>query len=93
MADEPESTQDSPEEPEYAPTPFDGPYFIPILLLGMCVWFAYDGWFNPERLDPEASLSKYVAFNQYGAIILGTVGSLLGVRAWRQQQKDDGDDA
>ncbi len=91
MADEPESPQDPTEEPEYAPTPFDGPYFIPVLLLGMCVWFAYDGWFNPERLDPEASLSKYVAFNQYGDVILGVLGSLLGVRAWRQQQK--GDDA
>ncbi len=103
MADEPESPQDQeptdadpvgeqiePEEqePEYAPTPFDGPYFVPVLLLGMCLWFAYDGWFNPDRLDPEASLSKYVAFNQYGAVILGVAGAALGLRAWRQQQKE-----
>ncbi len=91
MAQQPPSEPPGDPTPEYAPTPFDGPYFVPVLLLGMSLWFAYDGFLNPERLDPDASLSRYLAFNQWGAAVLALVGGVLGYRAWRRERgsKDD----
>ncbi len=83
---ESDPTPEGDETPEYAPTPFDGPYFVPVLLLGMSLWFAYDGFLNPARLDPNESLSNYLAFNQWGAVILAVAGFVLGVRAWRRRR-------
>ncbi|MBW2242512.1 MAG: hypothetical protein JRH01_11040 [Deltaproteobacteria bacterium] len=77
------------ETPAYAPTPLDGPYFVPVLLLAGALWFGYDGFLNPDRLDPAASLSKYLAFNQWGAGILAAAGLGLGLRAWLQQRNED----
>ncbi len=34
--------------PEPRATPFDNPFFLPVLLAVFAVWFGYDGWFNPE---------------------------------------------
>ena len=66
------------EEPEYAPTPFEGPYVVPVLLLGMALYFFYDGWFNPEI--------KSIAFNRWGSGVLGIAAVITGFRAWREQQ-------
>lgn len=66
------------EEPEYAPTPFDGPYVVPVLLAGMAVWFFYDGWFNPEI--------KSVDFNRWGSGVLAIAAVITGFRAWREER-------
>jgi hypothetical protein len=29
-------------------TPFDKPFFMPVLLFLLALWFGYDGWFNEE---------------------------------------------
>jgi len=29
-------------------TPFDRPFFMPVLLFFLALWFGYDGWFNEE---------------------------------------------
>lgn len=79
------------EAPEYAPTPLDSPFFVPVLLLGASLWFGYDGFLNPERLDPAASLSNYLAFNQWGAVILALAGLGLGLRAWLAQRDVEND--
>lgn len=78
---EPESSEHE-EEPEYAPTPFDGPYVVPVLLLGMAVWFFYDGWFNPEI--------KSVAFNRWGSGVLAIAAVVTGFRAWREERQEPG---
>ena len=36
------------EDEEIAPTPFDNPFFLPVILVGFAIWFIYDGWFNPN---------------------------------------------
>ncbi|MCP5056155.1 MAG: hypothetical protein GY937_05440 [bacterium] len=84
------SAPEGKKTPEYAPTPLDGPYFVPVLLLAGALWFGYDGFFNPDRLDPAASLSKHLAFNQWGAGILAVAGLGLGLRAWLQERRGDG---
>lgn len=75
---------DEPEE-EFAPTPFDGPWVMPVLLLGFAAWFGYDGWLND---DPD--MVRWWWFNQGGALLFGVAALVLGVRALRAK---DGDDA
>ena len=29
-------------------TPFEKPFFMPVLLFLLTLWFGYDGWFNEE---------------------------------------------
>jgi hypothetical protein len=29
-------------------TPFERPFFMPVLLFLLALWFGYDGWFNEE---------------------------------------------
>lgn len=70
----------SPEhEQEDAPpsTPFDNPFFLPVILAGFTVWFAYDGWFNPEM--------EWIRFNRYGALVAGAAALYTGFRAFRQR--------
>ena len=31
-----------------ATTPFEKPFFMPVLLFLLALWFGYDGWFNEE---------------------------------------------
>lgn len=44
----PESEDRAVQEGERAGTPFDKPYFMPVLLFILALWFGYDGWFNEE---------------------------------------------
>ncbi len=70
------------DDDEYAPTPFDNPFFLPVLLLGFAVWFIYDGWFNPDM--------EWIKFNRVGAgvtVVLGlwfTRKAILERRAARE---------
>ncbi len=82
MADPSEVERDSrgaaeaePDE-EYAPTPFDNPFFLPVVLLAFCVWFVYDGWFNPDM--------EYIMFNRVGAGITLALGLYF---LWRAIQE------
>ena len=46
-------------------TPFDKPFFMPVLLFALALWFGYDGWFNEEM--------EWIKFNRFvfcGLIIL-----------------------
>jgi hypothetical protein len=49
---------DAETEDDDAPTPFDHPAFLPVLLSAIALWFGYDGWFN-ESIES-------VRFNRYG---------------------------
>ncbi len=51
------------EEP--APTPFDNPWFLPVLLWLFSGWFFWDAWIEP--------LEEWLRFNRYG------FGFLLGL--------------
>lgn len=67
--DEASPDQGSDEE-EFAPTPFDGPYFVPVVLFGLAAWFAYDGW-----ISEDASLQEWWWFNQGGAVVWAVLGA------------------
>ena len=68
------------DEEEFAPTPFDGPYFVPVLLFALAAWFAYDGWFSTD-----ASMQEYGWFNQGGAVLWAVLGSWYLYKARRDE--------
>ncbi len=71
------------EEP--APTPFDHPLFLPVLLAGLTLWFGYDGWLNT---DPE--MLEHGTFNRVGfvGLLLGTIyTSIKRYREWKEEQE------
>jgi hypothetical protein len=76
--------EEIPEGP--APTPFDHPLFLPVLLCGLMLWFGYDGWLNT---DPE--MMEHRTFNRVGFAFLsaGTIYfGLKGYREWREDQEE-----
>jgi hypothetical protein len=54
----PATAPDVETEDDDAPTPFDHPAFLPVLICAIALWFGYDGWFN-ESIES-------VRFNRYG---------------------------
>ena len=48
MSDTDRESEKSEESSDRATTPFDKPFFMPVLLVLLAAWFGYDGWFNPE---------------------------------------------
>jgi hypothetical protein len=60
---EPGHTEKEEEGP--APTPFDNPFFLPVLLWLFTAWFFWDAWIEP--------LEEWLRFNRYG------FGFLLGL--------------
>ena len=73
------------EEEEEARTPFDNPYFLPVVLLGFALWMGYDGWLNQDFIQAKLEEGEpwKVSFNQWGAGISGALGAFLAIRARR----------
>ncbi len=69
-------------DPEERATPFDNPFFLPVLLLGLGLWFAYDGWLNPEI--------ESIQFNRIGAVVLLCGAAWTGLRALRARRREAG---
>ncbi|HME71034.1 MAG TPA: hypothetical protein VKM54_14360 [Myxococcota bacterium] len=58
---DPEPARRAASHEKPAPTPFDNPWLLPILLVGFALWFSYDGWLNPN--------TKSILFNRICAPI------------------------
>jgi hypothetical protein len=74
----PDSGELDEDDEEYAPTPFDNPFFLPVILLAFAVWFIYDGWFNPDM--------EWIKFNRVGAAVTSVLGLYYGARAIRERR-------
>jgi hypothetical protein len=61
------------------PTPFDHPFFLPAILLGLTLWFGYDAYVNQ---DPE--MLEHLAFNRYGFRLLLAGTLWFGYRGWAE---------
>ncbi len=55
-----------------ATTPFEKPFFMPILLFALAIWFGYDGWFNEEI--------ESIMFNR---VIFGLLVALTIYTTWQ----------
>jgi hypothetical protein len=74
------SEGDADSEEEYARTPFDNPFFLPVLLIGFSIWFIYDGWFNPEM--------EWIKFNRGGAAVFSLLAAWFTVKAIRERRAE-----
>jgi hypothetical protein len=61
---ESENSENSGKSNDGVTTPFEKPFFMPVLLVLLAAWFGYDGWFNPEI---ESILFNRVVF---GVLVL-----------------------
>jgi len=59
-----------------APTPFDNPFFLPVLLWIFTAWFFWDAWIEP--------LEEWLRFNRYGFGFLFGLSIHSTVQAFRQ---------
>ena len=76
------ATEVDEEEEEYVPTPFDGPYVLPVLFGLLTLWFGYDGWFST---DPD--LADDVLFNRGGAVVFAIVCAWTWFQAKRHERE------
>jgi hypothetical protein len=79
MAEEPRES-DRDEEDGPASTPFDNPFFLPVLLWLFAAWFLYDGWFNPEM--------EWIKFNRGGFAVSGLLAVYYTVRGLRERREE-----
>lgn len=68
---------------ERASTPFDHPFFLPVLLIAFTAWFGYDGWLNAD-FDPE-----WIGFNRWGFFILLPLAIYFTVQAVREKRRGE----
>ena len=71
------------ETEEQAPTPFDHPFFLPVLLTGLMFWFGYDGFLND---DPE--MAEHITFTQVGFVVLLVLTIYFGIQGYKEWKED-----
>jgi len=78
------------EEEEYAPTPFDNPFFLPVLLGGFALWLFYDGFLNNAFIQRNLEEGDHfaIAFNRWGAPILAAFALWFTFKAFRERRAD-----
>jgi hypothetical protein len=69
------------DDEEAASTPFDSPWFLPVLLWPLAAWFGYDGWFNPE-------MAEHLTFNRAGFVVLVVAAIWYTIGAVRDARRD-----
>jgi hypothetical protein len=73
-------------EEEIAPTPFDNPFFLPVVLIGMTLWLGYDGFLNKEFIESHTGDEAWVVgFNRWGALVVGLLAAWFTFRAIRER--------
>ena len=73
---------------EHAPTPFDNPFFLPVLLMGFAVWLLYDGFLNQEFIQRNLEEGDHfaIAFNRWGGPILAVLAIWFTIKAIRERR-------
>jgi hypothetical protein len=81
----------SDEEEEIAPTPFDNPFFLPVVLIGMTLWLGYDGFLNKEFIERHTGDEAWVVgFNRWGTLVVGVLAAWFTFRAIRERNAGGG---
>jgi hypothetical protein len=84
MTEQPERPQRDEEGPP--PTPFDHPLFLPTILVGLTLWFGYDGFISD---DPK--MLEHLTFNRGGfalLLLLSIWFGFKGFKEWKQTKED-----
>jgi hypothetical protein len=78
-----DAAPDEDDDEDDAPSPFDHPAFLPVLLWGLAGWFGYDGWINQ---DPD--MLEHVTFNRWGFAVLVALGVYFTIQSVREMRAD-----
>jgi hypothetical protein len=82
----PKPSDASSGDDEIAPTPFDNPFFLPVVLVGMTLWLGYDGFLNQEFISSHTGDEAWVVgFNRWGALVIGLLAAWFTFRAFRER--------
>jgi hypothetical protein len=92
MAPDDEDRERRADDDDRVETPFDHPLFLPVVLLGLSLWFLWDGFIVP--------MEEHLLFNRGGFVVfaLGTLWfgykGIQEMRAGRDEQPgpDEGRD-
>ena len=79
MVDE-EPRPDEPEDEEAPRTPFDNPFFLPVMLWLFTAWFGWDAWIVP--------MEEHLAFNRYGFFVVLVLAVWFTRRGLRERRED-----
>lgn len=85
--EKPGPASDSEPEEERVSTPFDNPYFLPVLLWAFAAWFGYDGFLNTDE-----HMQEHLSFNRYGfpiLVVLAAYFTWRGIQEKRESEKSD----
>lgn len=79
---------DADSDEEYARTPFDNPFFLPVLLFGFALWLFYDGFLNQDFIQRNLEEGDHfaIAFNQWGGAIAAVLAIWFTVKAIRERR-------
>ncbi len=80
--DEEARAAETPEDDEPVETPFDHPLFLPVILVGLSLWFFYDGFINQ---DPK--MLEHLAFNRGGFALLSLAAAWYGYKGFREMRR------
>ena len=83
VEEEPRPEQSEDEEPPR--TPFDNPFFLPVMLWLFTAWFGWDAWIVP--------MEEHLAFNRYGFFVVLALAlwfTRRGLLEHREPQQRDG---
>lgn len=78
-----EARETETEEDDPVETPFDHPLFLPVVLIGLSLWFFYDGFINQ---DPD--MLEHLAFNRGGFAVLSAAAAWFGYRGWQEMREN-----
>jgi hypothetical protein len=84
MSDEPRRSGED-EQDEAVRTPFDNPFFLPILLWIFAVWFGYDAFFN---VDEHMQEPFTLWFNRIGFPIVLLLAVYLTIKGLREKRAE-----
>ena len=65
---------------ERVETPFDHPLFLPAVLLGLSLWFLWDGFIVP--------MEEHLTFNRVGFAVLALATLWFGYKGVREMRAD-----
>jgi hypothetical protein len=84
--DEPQDENEEYEEGEYedqpAPTPFDNPFFLPVLLWAFAGWFAYD------IITGAEAYQEFPIFNQGGCAVMSALAAYFTWSAIKEKRAE-----
>ena len=81
----PQTEQDEREPDESTETPFDHPLFLPVILLGLTIWFFWDGFVDP--------MVDHLAFNRGGFAVLALATAWFGYKGLQELRERSARDA